>query len=42
MTWITRLHQGWPFLFVMTVADVEPGTELVVSYGEQYWHLPKT
>ena len=30
---------GFPFMFHCTVADVEPGEELLTSYGEAYWEL---
>ena len=31
------LHQGWPYMLVVTTRDVEAGEEILVDYGEEYW-----
>jgi hypothetical protein len=28
---------GWPLLVAMALADVQPGEELLVDYGVEYW-----
>lgn len=31
------LHQGWPYMMVVTTRDVEAREEILVNYGEEYW-----
>ena len=38
--WVEIAVHGWPFLFMCTCREVQPGQELLISYGRNYWrHL---
>ena len=28
---------GWPYVFVISIADIPPNTEILIEYGERYW-----
>ncbi|KAJ3410923.1 hypothetical protein HDV05_003016 [Chytridiales sp. JEL 0842] len=30
---------GWPYFFVVSVASIKPGEELLMDYGPQYWEV---
>ena len=36
------VHDGWPYLFVVTKKPIAEGEELLVDYGKAHWegHLP--
>jgi hypothetical protein len=31
------LHQGWPFVFLVTKKSVSKGEEVLIDYGDAYW-----
>jgi hypothetical protein len=35
--WVEIAVHGWPFLFMCTCRDVQPGQELLITYGRGYW-----
>jgi hypothetical protein len=31
------LHNGWPYIFVVTTSEIQGGQEVIMSHSDQYW-----
>ena len=40
-TFVQVIHDGWPYIFVVSTRNIAANDELLISYGEVFWQTTK-